>query len=282
MPELPELQALAEGLDVALKDAEIAAVTPRAPGVLKTAEPPPEALVGRSIERVWRRGKLMGIDTGGPAVVMHLMSAGRLGLTAANEGRAPRTALLDLDLADGRRLRLRELSTTHRATVHVLPRERVADHPPIRRLGPEPLGLDADGWREHLAEPPARLHTALRDGRRVAGIGRCYADEIMWAARLAPFATTSKLPHEAWPRLAEAAELVLQGALRRARERIDTDLPNREKRVTAAHGHHGDPCLRCGGSLARVSFADYELVYCPSCQTGGRAYADRRRSRLLR
>jgi formamidopyrimidine-DNA glycosylase len=52
--------------------------------------------------------------------------------------------------------------------------------------------------------------------------------------------------------------------------------------VTAVHGHHGEPCLRCGTRLERVSFAEYELVYCPTCQTGGRIYRDRRISRLLR
>ena len=59
------------------------------------------------------------------------------------------------------------------------------------------------------------------------------------------------------------------------------DLPNKEQRVTAVHGHHGEPCLRCGTRLERVSFAEYELVYCPACQTGGRIYRDRRMSRLL-
>ena len=74
---------------------------------------------------------------------------------------------------------------------------------------------------------------------------------------------------------------MLSQALERARERITTDLPNREQRVTAVHGHHGEPCLRCGTRLERVSFADYELVYCPACQTDGRVYRDRRMSRLL-
>ena len=104
----------------------------------------------------------------------------------------------------------------------------------------------------------------------------------MWAARLAPFASTDRLGDEQWLRLAESADLVLGGAIERAMERIDVDLPNRERRLTVAHGHHGDPCLRCGTPLQRVSFTGYELVYCPPCQTEGRVYADRRRSRFLR
>jgi formamidopyrimidine-DNA glycosylase len=90
------------------------------------------------------------------------------------------------------------------------------------------------------------------------------------------------MPDEGWERLAAAADLVLGQALQRARETITTDLPTREKRVHMVHGHAGDPCLRCGETLARVSFADFDLVYCPTCQTGGRRYADRRTSRFLR
>lgn len=282
MPELPELQALVEGLDSALAGQEISTARTHLPAALKSADPPPEALVGRRIEKVWRKGKLIGIDADGLSVVTHLMSAGRLGLTTSTASRPPRNAVFDIGLTDGRRLRLRELSSTHRATVHVLTPDALADHRPLARLGPEPIGLAPEAWKAAVAEPAARLHTALRDGRRVAGIGRCYADEIMWAAKLAPFMNTTRLGDDQWERLAQGADLVLGQAVDRARERITTDLPNKEARLTVAHGHYGDPCLRCGTALERVSYVSYELVYCPHCQTGGKVYADRRRSRFLR
>jgi formamidopyrimidine-DNA glycosylase len=115
----------------------------------------------------------------------------------------------------------------------------------------------------------------------VAGIGRAYASDIMWAARLAPFARTATLDDADLDRLAAAADAVLGQALERARERITTDLPNKEARVTAVHGHVGEPCLRCGTTLEHVAFEEYDLVYCPTCQTEGRVYRDRRMSRFL-
>jgi formamidopyrimidine-DNA glycosylase len=282
VPELPELQALAEGLTAALAGRQIGPVRVHQAATLKTAVPPIGDLTGRRVERVWRRGKLLGVDAeGGLALVVHLMQAGRLGLAPRPSGRPGRTAALDLDVGDGQVLRLRELSTTRRASAHLLERAALADHRPLARLGPEPIGLDADAWRRALSGPGAVLHTALRDGRRVAGIGRAYASDIMWAARLAPFARAGGLGDEELARLAAAVDAVLGQALERARERITTDLPNREARVTAVHGHYGEPCLRCGTRLERVSFADYELVYCPTCQTGGRVYRDRRTSRFL-
>ena len=281
MPELPELQALAEGLTGELAGRPVTGARAHAPATLKTAVPPLDDLVGREIEEVWRRGKLLGVRvTGGLHLVIHLMQAGRLGVAAAPAGRPGRTAALDLGIGDGRVLRLRELSTKRRASAHVLDAAGLAEHRPLTRLGPEPVGLDTEGWRTAMAGP-GLLHTALRDGRRVAGIGRAYASDIMWAARLAPFARASSLDDDELGRLAASADAVLGQALERARERITTDLPNREARVTAVHGHHGEPCLRCGTRLEHVAFSEYDLVYCPACQTGGRVYRDRRLSRFL-
>ena len=281
MPELPELQALAEGLEAALAGRAITGVRAHNPATLKTAEPPVSDLVGRRITGVWRRGKIVGIDVeGGLHVVVHLMQAGRLGLGPSPAGRPGRQASLDIALAGGAALRLRELSSTRRASVHVLDDAGLAEHRPLARLGPEPIGLGAEGWRRALAAPGGP-HTALRDGRRVAGIGRAYASDIMWAARLAPFARASSLGEEELDRLATAADAVLSQALERARERITTTMPNKEQRVTAVHGHHGEPCLRCGTRLEHVAFSEYDLVYCPACQTGGRVYRDRRMSRFL-
>lgn len=282
MPELPELQALAEGLTAEISGRVVERAVAWSPATLRTAEPPLEALVGGEVRAVRRRGKLMLVEAGDLVLVMHLMSSGRLGLTTPPKARPPRTAGIGLVLDDGRELRMRELSTKRRASASLLPAAGLAGHPQLARLGPEPVGLSPAEWRERLTTPAGVLHTALREGRRVAGVGRCYASEIMWAARLPPLARTDRLPDEAWERLAEGADRVLGAATERARERITTNLPDREDRLTYVHGHHGEPCLRCGTSLARVGFSEYELVYCPACQTDGRVYADRRMSRLLR
>ena len=252
------------------------------PATLKSADPPPADLAGRTVTAVWRRGKLIGIAAGDLTLVIHLMQGGRLGLTRASAKRPGRTVAMSIALHGDEELRLREAATEHRASVHLLDDAALAAHPPLTRLGPEPLALPAATWRERLASPSARLHTALRDGRRVAGIGRAYASDIMWVARLAPFAATNRLTEQECGRLATAADTVLGQALERARERITTNLPDREERVTIVHKHFGEPCLRCGRKLERVSFEGYELVYCPDCQNGGRVLADRRLSRLLR
>lgn len=280
MPELPEIQALAEGLENALVGARVRGAVAWQAATLKTGRPLDE-LEGRTVTAVRRRGKVVIVDLEDRHVVVHLMSAGRLGLRPAGSTRPGRQAGFSLEFGE-RRLLLTELGTRRRATVHLLDDAELAAHPPVALLGPEPIGLAPEDWRAALATPPGQLHSVLRRGRRVAGIGRCYASEIMWAARLAPFARTDALETEGWERLASAADTVLGRALEHARERITTSLPQREERLTAVHQHYGDPCLRCGADLSRVGFSEWEMVYCAPCQTGGRIYADRRMSRLLR
>lgn len=282
MPELPELEALARGLTTATAGRTVTGVTVWQPHCLKTVDPPTEALTGRTVCAVWRRGKLLGIDMGDVVAVIHLMQAGRLSLSRTAAKRPGPAAALSICLDDGNELRLREVAKEHRANVHILRSSDLAAHFPFASLGPEPIGLTAEVWRERCETPSAQLQTAIRDGRRVAGIGRAYASDILWAGRLAPFARTDRLDQDAWVRLAASADLVLGQAVERALASITTDLPAREGRVTMVHNHAGEPCLRCGRRLERVSFAGYELVYCPDCQTGGKVLADRRISRLLK
>lgn len=282
MPELPEIQAVTEGLHRELTGSTVTGARALHPSIVKSASPGLDDLVGEVITSVWRRGKLIGLSIGGFDLVIHLMQAGRVSLSPTVKARLPRAVALVLDLDDGRQLRVREAATEHRASAYVVRHGDLGDLPLVRGLGPEPIGLPPEVWRERLTSPPGLLHTALRQGRRVAGIGRAYASDIMWAGKLAPFARTSTMSDDDYARLAKAADTVLQQALDRSRRDITTDLPNSEKRVTLVHGQAGSPCVRCGRTLERVSFEGYELVYCPDCQTDGTVYADRRMSRLLR
>ncbi|MCU1490849.1 MAG: lyase, partial [Acidimicrobiaceae bacterium] len=101
-------------------------------------------------------------------------------------------------------------------------------------------------------------------------------------AGLSPFATLAQLDAPARERLLSSIRAVLDEALASERARTgglsDAKLGDR----FAVHRRAGQPCPRCGTTLERISYSSYEVAYCPSCQTGGKALADRRLSRLLR
>src|SRR5437879_11719489 len=144
MPELPEVEITARLLDEALRGAVVESA--RAPGVnaLKTFDPPLTAIEGERIERVRRRGKHLIVELSGSlALLIHLMSAGRLQLYDKRAGPRDRTSRLLVRVSgpDGtageRELRLREFGSKQAAWVKVLPAHELEQDEALAALGPE-------------------------------------------------------------------------------------------------------------------------------------------------
>jgi formamidopyrimidine-DNA glycosylase len=284
VPELPEVEITARLLDRALAGAEIESAL--APGInaLKTFDPPLSALAGDRVAAVRRRGKHVIVQTdGGRALLIHLMSAGRLQLYDKRAGPRERTSRLLVRLADGRELRLREFGSKQAAWVKLLAAEQLDQDEALATLGPEawPEPPHGDGLTE-LLDTPRPLHSLLRDQRTIAGIGRSWVDEILWTAELSPFKRGADLDGEERDRLRAAIVSVLGDALARYEETVELPIPDKLPMPLRVHRHEGEPCPRCGQTLQAVHFEDYVIAYCPRCQTEGRVLKDRRLSRLLR
>ncbi len=279
MPELPEMQALAERLDAALTGATVVGVDPLGFTALKTVVPPPDALVGSRLSGVGRRGKYLVLSFGdGTRVLVHLSQAGRLDLEEPSKATRPKGAVLRIRFDGDRAVLVREHGSQRKAGWWVL---AAGDDGPLASLGPEP---DDPAFAEVLAaERSARhVHTVLRDQRTVSGIGRGYADDVCNAVGLSPFTPMRSLSAEQRTALVEAVRSVLRAALDQERTRTGGLSDPRLGLRFAVHNRAGQPCPRCGEPLLRVSYESYEIVYCRHCQTKGRTLADRRLSRLLR
>jgi len=281
MPELPEVEITARLLDEALSGATIESAL--APGInaLKTFEPPLSELEGRSILAVRRRGKHLVLDISGDlALLIHLMSAGRLQLYDRRAGPRDRTSRLLVRLDDGRELRLREFGSKQAAWVKLLAAPELEQDEALATLGP-------DAWPgapalESVLDAPRPLHKALRDQRVLAGIGRSWVDEILWHAMLSPFKRGNDLDEEERQRLSEAITSTLGAAIAHYEAVVRLPIADKLPMPLLIHRHEGEPCPRCGSELRAVHFEDYVIAYCPTCQTGGRILKDRRLSRLLR
>jgi formamidopyrimidine-DNA glycosylase len=286
MPELPEVEITARLLDSALRGAQIEFAL--APGInaLKTFDPPLSELEGKRIAAVRRRGKHLIIEvSGGLVLLIHLMSAGRLQLYDKRAGPRDRTSRL---LVGVRRpgsersseLRLREFGTRQAAWVKLLRARDLDQEDALATLGPE-------AWPDppplkNLLDAPRPLHALLRDQRTIAGIGRSWADEILWEARLSPYKRGADLDETEAERLREAVVQRIGAAIAHYEEAIRLPIPDKLPMPLRVHRHQGDPCPRCGTTLEAVHFEDYVIAYCPACQTAGRVLKDRRLSRLLR
>jgi formamidopyrimidine-DNA glycosylase len=242
---------------------------------LKTFDPPLAALEGRRLAGVERRGKrlLFPTDDGELVLLVHLMTAGRLRYLRAGES-GPKTSAFRLRFEGGGELVLTEAGAKKRAGVWLLTPEQAEAE--LAHLGPEALGVGVERLGEILRSDSRRLHSLLRDQRAIAGIGRAWANEILWRAKLSPFALSTELAPEEVERLASAIGEELARGLE-LRERGAKD-----PQVYRIHNRLGEPCPDCGTPIARVDYEEHTIYYCPTCQTGGRVLKDRRLSRLLR
>jgi len=282
MPELPEVEIAVRRLNSALAGATIESAL--APGMvtMKTFDPPLSALAGRTITRVRRIGKMPVVEAGDLSLLVHLMSAGRLQLWDKRASPRDRASRLLIRVDGGRELRLREFGTQQRAWGKLLPSDAVERDDAVATLGPEAWpSVDPVRFAE-VVRVPRHLHPLLRDQRVIAGIGRSWVDEILWEARLSPFQQGSELDSEAIERLRVASEEVLGGALEHYERVIGDTVPDKLPMPLQVHRREGEPCPRCGTTLAGVHFKDYVMTYCPEEQTGGKVYKDRRLSRLLK
>ena len=231
-----------------------------------------------------RRGKHLVVDVEGDlAVLVHLMSAGRLQLFDKRASLRDRTSRLLVRLEDGRELRLREFGTKQAAWVKVLRAGELERDDALATLGPDAWPEPPADLRERLAAQGARpLHGVLRDQRVLAGIGRSWVDEILWTARLSPFKRGDDLDEDEADVLRDAMRERLGGALARYEEVVHLPIPDKLPLPLEVHRHQGEPCPRCGTTIEAVHYEDYVMCYCPQDQTGGRVLKDRRLSRLLK
>jgi formamidopyrimidine-DNA glycosylase len=275
MPELPEVEAWVRELDPLVSRSPVASARAEHVATLKSFDPPPTVLAGRSFAGARRRGKNLLFPTDGGDLVLrvHLMSAGRLRYVAPG-AKSPKTSMFRVRFEDGGELVLTEAGKRRRAGVWLLTPGALEQE--LAHLGPDALGLDAARLAPILGAERRQLHPLLRDQRALAGIGRAHANEILWRARLSPFRLSTDLDDDAVAGLAEAIDADLRRAL-------ELRLAGKgDAAVYEVHGRYGQPCQRCGDVLQRVDFEEHTITYCPSCQTGGRVLKDRRLSRLLR
>jgi len=281
MPELPEVEITARQLGDALRGATVESTL--APGInaLRTFDPPLHALNGRSVEGLRRRGKHLLVDFEGElTLLVHLMSAGRLGLFDKRAGLRDRTSRVLVRLADGRELRLREFGKRQAAWAKLLRSEDLEADEALATLGPE-AWPDPPPFEELLTEPRP-LHSLLRDQRVIAGIGRSWVDEILWSAALSPFKRADDLVARDARRLRDATVSRLGGAIEHYEAVVSLPIPDKMPIPLEIHRHQGEPCPRCATTLEAVHYEDYVMSYCPQCQTEGRVLKDRRLSRLLK
>ena len=286
MPELPDVELYLAALRPRVVDKVLNRVRVASPFVLRTFDPPVDALEGRPVERLGRLGKRIVFAFDEELyLVVHLMIAGRFRWDDKVGAKPPgKIGLAALEFDHGTLL-LVESSPKKRASIHVVRgAAELAQHDPG---GIDVLSCTVDEFAVKLRAGNHTLKRALTDPRLFDGIGNAYSDEILHAAKLSPVRLTSKLTDEEVARLHDATRATLTTWIARLRERFADRFPGPGD-VTAfrpefaVHGKFDQPCPVCGTAVQRIRYAENETNYCPRCQTDGKLLADRSLSRLLK
>ncbi|MFN8632027.1 MAG: DNA-formamidopyrimidine glycosylase family protein, partial [Chloroflexota bacterium] len=245
MPELPDLDVVADALHAALAGRPV--LEARAPMPLSVRGTPAElaALAGQTVQRIARAGKFLDIELAADRVIVNPMLTGRFQLAGRGE-KAPSGVAVELRLgartggapadaapwttgaswlpADDAEPFLRYRDPTQMGKVYLLPAgvERVVPGRAKGEQGPDALdpALTLEAWRDRIRKHPGELKNLLRNQAFVAGMGNAYSDEVLFAARLAPFRKRSTLAAEEVDALYAAMREVLPASIALLRERV--------------------------------------------------------------
>lgn len=285
MPELPDIEVYREGLRRRIIDQTLERFRIISPFVVRTVEPPIEAVDGKMVRDIRRIGKRLVFALDDELfLVLHLMIAGRLRWGPRRARPQPKISLVAMHFPAGT-LQMTEASKKKRASVHLVRGERaLAAHDPG---GIEPLECDGAAFRNALTRENHTVKRSLTDPRLFAGIGNAYSDEILHAAGLSPVKLTHRLTEEEIAGLQRATQSTLRQWTDALLKKFGDRFPGAGEITAfrpdfAVHGRFGKPCPACGTQVQRIRYAENETNYCPRCQTEGRVLADRSLSRLLK
>ena len=267
MPELPEVETTVRGLKRVLNGRRIASVEARRPD-LRRALPDDlgQRLTGAHVTGLRRRAKYGLIDTDrGDTLVFHLGMSGHWRIDPSETGKHDHF-IIETD--EGRRLALNDARRF--GSLDLVRTDELADWPPFKALGPEPLDLDARELKRRLAGRKAAIKLLLLDQRIVAGLGNIYVCEALHRAGIHPTRAAGSISLERLERLVPAINDVLAEAIAAGGSTLrdfaspDGELGYFPKRF-AVYNKEGRPCA-CGGTVRRIVRGGRSTFYCPKCQ----------------
>ncbi len=284
MPELPEVETVARGLQKSVAGRRIVSVRLGKTDFIDDPSALEQHLPGRQIEKVERYGKFMLLrlsargdgDADAASLLVHLGMTGQLAPCAAAEPCAKHTHVW-FELDDGRELRYtdpRRFGRMAYLTAALLAEE-------LTSFGAEPLLVSAEEFASRIRSRNAQIKALLLNQSVLRGVGNIYADESLWRAKIHPMRRGTELSKKQ----AQVLRRVLQDVLRKAilargssiSDFLDAEgEPGEYQRHHRVYGREGKRCFRCGTAVRRVIVAGRGSHFCPKCQPAPRL---RRRGR---
>ncbi len=285
MPELPEVETIANDLHEQLKGKTISGVElVDKSQVLKTPWPRfKKEVSGARIKRVFRRAKMLVIESSQGLVVFHLKMTGQMiyvskkiliagGHPIASTGvEVPnKYTRLILSLSNGGRLYFNDLRKFGWVKLMTPAEFSLVE----KAVGIEPLGSEftLKFFREMLAHRrKAVIKAVLLDQKKLAGLGNIYVDEVLHLSGVLPERRTGTLTKVEVKKIFQAIPKILKHSIKQRgttfRNFTDPDgLKGNFMSFLKVYGRKGQPCLKCGRPLLKSRVAGRGTHYCTYCQ----------------
>ncbi|MDE3270201.1 MAG: bifunctional DNA-formamidopyrimidine glycosylase/DNA-(apurinic or apyrimidinic site) lyase [Pseudomonadota bacterium] len=276
MPELPEVECLAQALRKKIIGAKVQGIKFWRRDL---REPLPQAAMraavcGKRLEQVERRAKYLLLTTGsGSGLLVHLGMSGNLFLTSQAQPCAPHAHVcIELETHAGKKNYLQYVDPRRFGRMAAF-QPPATEHAFLRKLGVEPLQqtrLAHYLWRKSRGKRQA-IKNYLMDNQVVVGIGNIYACEALYAARLHPLLPAMAVSLVSFQRLARSCRTVLKRAIAAGgtsfRDYRHLEGGQGYFAVSlAVYSKQGQPCPTCNTPIAVCRIAGRSTFYCPSCQ----------------
>jgi len=299
MPELPEVETVARGLQATVAGRRILSVTLRKTDFIDDPAAIERELPGRHIVKIERFGKFMllqlgnrmalaapgaAIDEAAPvdvseALLVHLGMTGHLAPHVPEQPLAKHTHVT-FTLDDGRELRYtdpRRFGRMAYLTGAALTEE-------LERFGADPLHVDAEEFARRVHASRARIKALLLDQGVLRGVGNIYADESLWKAKIHPAKTGARLTSAELEALRKELRKILLKAIELRGSSVSDfvdagGIPGDYQQYHKVYGREGQSCPRCGAKIKRIIVAGRSSHFCLGCQPAPRARPSRKNTK---
>jgi formamidopyrimidine-DNA glycosylase len=285
MAELPELEVLKDTLTRMYVGKRLLSATVHLPVILKTVEPGLSSIANNVLKGVGRIGKHLVFQwDSGIFLVTHLMLTGWMKACDSKTGLSKFDEFV-FSWQDGQDLRIYEAGQQRMAAVYIVSDPKQA--PSVAKAGIDPMNSDftEDILVRLLQGRRMTLKTFLTDQKILTGIGNAFSNEILYAAKLSPYAIPANLTPEEVKRLYQATREVLLNTTALIRQEVGDRFPKKADRqgFLKVHNREGQVCELCGSKIAVIWKSKQSgTFYCPGCQAGGKEYNDRRFDKFLK
>jgi formamidopyrimidine-DNA glycosylase len=274
MPELPEVETIANGVHARVQGDRIVEVWLGSHKEPFKTSPSKQAngLEGRMLQSIHRTGKHIVCELGetpsGPATsqwIIHLGMTGRLLVTTPDAELAPHTHAR-LRLESGKEIRFVDPRRFGRLEFRDLLRDAA-----FTAAGSEPLTISADEFAALFRRRKLAIKAALLNQSLLSGVGNIYADESLFRAAIRPRRQAGRLTRAELDRLHIALQQVLRHAIQLGGSSVSDYVDAEGVRgffqlEHCVYSRQNQPCRNCGTPIRKIIVASRGTHYCPACQ----------------